>query len=182
MADDPEMDLPDAARAAWVRVRLGAQRNPAGTRPEFDRPSGASGGSRSRRSVVPPGYSGARADDRDPQTLGASWERVVSESGWTAQSRVARLSQLWPSIVGKANAEHAVIDSFDPETGLLAIRASSTTWAESLKLMLPMLTAGINAAVGIGVVSRIDIAGPVAPSWSHGRRRVKGRGPRDTYG
>lgn len=180
MAEDPAADdLPDAARAALIRVRLGAQRFPDDASPDSIRPSVFK---RVRKAIVPPGYSGARADDRDPQTLAATWERVVTDSGWTAQSRVARLSQFWPAIVGKANAEHAQIETFDPETGVLAIRASSTTWAESLKLMLPMLAAGIDEAVGVGVVTRIEVAGPVAPSWIHGRRRVKGRGPRDTYG
>lgn len=180
MADDPTPDdLPDAARAALVRVRLGAQRSQSDAGPDSVRPIVLN---RVRRTVIAPGYSGPRSDDRDPQTLAATWDRVVADSGWTAQSRVARLSQYWPEIVGKANAEHAQIETFDPDTGVLAIRASSTTWAESLKLMIPILAAKIDAAVGAGVVTRIEVAGPVAPSWIHGRRRVKGRGPRDTYG
>ena len=31
-------------------------------------------------------------------------------------------------------------------------------------------------------VDVIDVVGPRAPSWTRGRLRVKGRGPRDTYG
>jgi predicted nucleic acid-binding Zn ribbon protein len=178
MAVEREPELPEAARAAFARVRLAAQgvhsAAPGGSRPGR--------GGQTRRSAAASAYSGPGADARDPQSLAATWEQVVTESGWTAQTRVARLSQMWPQIVGQANAEHATIESFDPVTGVLAIRASSTTWAESLKLMLPMLEGAIDKAVGVGVVTQVEIAGPIAPSWNHGRRRVKGRGPRDTYG
>ncbi|EBV8528738.1 DUF721 domain-containing protein, partial [Streptococcus agalactiae] len=38
-------------------------------------------------------------------------------------------------------------------------------------------------ALGPGVVTRIEVAGPQAPSWRKGPRTVRGgRGPRDTYG
>jgi predicted nucleic acid-binding Zn ribbon protein len=36
--------------------------------------------------------------------------------------------------------------------------------------------------VGNGVVKRMRIQGPAAPSWRKGPRHVSGRGPRDTYG
>ena len=42
--------------------------------------------------------------------------------------------------------------------------------------------AQIAAQVGHNVVTRLHIHGPVAPNWSRGPRRVRGRGPRDTYG
>jgi predicted nucleic acid-binding Zn ribbon protein len=31
-------------------------------------------------------------------------------------------------------------------------------------------------------VKKLNIHGPVAPSWVKGPKRVRGRGPRDTYG
>jgi predicted nucleic acid-binding Zn ribbon protein len=40
----------------------------------------------------------------------------------------------------------------------------------------------IAAVVGHGVVKRMRIHGPTAPSWRKGYRHVSGRGPRDTYG
>jgi predicted nucleic acid-binding Zn ribbon protein len=36
--------------------------------------------------------------------------------------------------------------------------------------------------VGPGVVTKLNVHGPVAPSWAKGPKRVRGRGPRDTYG
>ena len=45
------------------------------------------------------------------------------------------------------------------------------------------LLARIVAELGPDVVTRIVVTGPVAPSWKHGPRSVRGaRGPRDTYG
>jgi predicted nucleic acid-binding Zn ribbon protein len=94
---------------------------------------------------------------------------------------VARLHGLWPEIVGAANAEHAPVESFDLATGQLVVRASSTAWAEQLRLMLPAVRTAIDSYVGSGVVRDIRIVGP-APPRTRGRLRVRGRGPRDTYG
>lgn len=170
--DAPD-EVPDAARAALARVRLAAH----------TAPTVPAGPTRTRRETRTVGsYSGARPDDRDPQTLVHTWDALVAESGWTIRERVSRLHQLWPAIVGQANAEHAIIESFDPAAGTLLVRASSTAWAESLRLMVPMISQAVAEAVGVGAVTSIEVVGPAAPSWSHGRRRVAGRGPRDTYG
>lgn len=162
--------VPEAARAALARVRASARANPAPARVVAQRRGG------------PGEYSGPGPDARDPQALGPAWEATVVVNGWSAPARAARLHELWSQVVGADNAEHAVIESFDPATGLLAVRASSTTWAESLRLMLPMMRARIDEVIGAGVVADIKVAGPTAPRWTHGRLRVKGRGPRDTYG
>lgn len=163
--------VPEAARAALARVRLNVRviASPApGVRP--------------RRQVVPGQYSGPGPDARDPQRLAGAWEETVSDQGWSGAARASRLYELWGQVVGPQNAEHAHIETFDPASGTLVVRASSTTWAESLRLMLPMLGQRISEVIGSGVVSDIQVNGPVAPSWTHGRLRVKGQGPRDTYG
>jgi predicted nucleic acid-binding Zn ribbon protein len=36
--------------------------------------------------------------------------------------------------------------------------------------------------IGPEIVKIVEVLGPRAPSWKHGVRSVKGRGPRDTYG
>jgi predicted nucleic acid-binding Zn ribbon protein len=51
-----------------------------------------------------------------------------------------------------------------------------------LRLLQRQLLVKIAAGVGNGVVKRLKVQGPEAPSWRHGPRRVPGRGPRDTYG
>ena len=78
-----------------------------------------------------------------------------------------------------------LFSGFDPETfadGRLVVRTDSTAWATQLRLMQSQLLAKINAAVGQGVVTSLNITGPSAPSWRKGPLHVPGRGPRDTYG
>jgi predicted nucleic acid-binding Zn ribbon protein len=64
----------------------------------------------------------------------------------------------------------------------LVLVAESTAWATQLRLLAGRLQARLSAEVGSGVVTRIRVHGPSAPSWRRGPRRVAGRGPRDTYG
>ncbi|MGB7980824.1 MAG: DciA family protein [Candidatus Nanopelagicales bacterium] len=171
--------VPDAARAVLSRMRATARaRSTPGTTPgRTVRPPGRR--SRPRRAVG--GYSGPGPDERDPMALGGAWARLVDDSGWRQGLDVAGLHALWPQIVGSANAEHASPESFDPASGVLQIRTSSTAWAEQLRLMLPTLRAAIDGQVGAGVVRDIRIVGPTPPR-TKGRLRVRGRGPRDTYG
>jgi predicted nucleic acid-binding Zn ribbon protein len=86
----------------------------------------------------------------------------------------------WDQIVGPDIARHATPVSFVDEE--LTVQATSTAWATQLRFMLPALHRAIDREVGQGVVARVRVLGPQAPSWTAGPRRVKGRGPRDTYG
>ena len=178
---DPDLTaaVPDAARAVLSRIRASAraasQAAPETARQQRSRP----GRARQRRAAG--GYSGPGPDDRDPLAVGGAWSRLVDDQGWSTGLDVARLHGLWPEIVGAANAEHAPVESFDLETGQLVVRASSTAWAEQLRLMLPAVRTAIDSHVGSGVVRDIRIVGP-APPRTRGRLRVRGRGPRDTYG
>jgi len=65
---------------------------------------------------------------------------------------------------------------------VLTVQAESTAWATQLRLLQRQLLAKIAAGVGDGVVKRLKVRGPLAPSWRYGPRHVSGRGPRDTYG
>ncbi len=122
----------------------------------------------------------AFSNDRDPQGLGASIDRLVNEQGWQDRSAVAVLLVQWPAIVGPELSEHVTPSGFDE--GVLVLQTDSTAWATQLRLLLPDVHRTIDAHLGAGVVARIRILGPQAPSWTAGPRRVKGRGPRDTYG
>ena len=87
----------------------------------------------------------------------------------------------WESIVGTAVAEHAQPEGY--AEGVLVIRCDSTAWAAQLRMLAPTIVARLNDSLGERSVTRIDVRGPDAPSWSHGRRSIRGaRGPRDTYG
>ena len=122
----------------------------------------------------------APSGSRDPEPLGAALERLVVEQGWQDQSAVATLMGDWAEIVGADLAAHVVPVSF--AEGELVLQAESTTWATQLRLLLPQVHRALDERVGTGVVRAIRLRGPQAPSWGSGPRRVKGRGPRDTYG
>lgn len=176
-ADDASGAVPDAARAVLSRVRSAARS--AGAAGDATRPARTKVSRRRRREVA--GFSGPGPDERDPLAIAGAWSRLVDEQGWRTGLDVARLLGMWPEIVGAANAEHATPESFDPATGELFIRTSSTAWAEQLRLMMPSLRTAIEAQVGTGVVREIKVVGPTPPR-TRGRLRVRGRGPRDTYG
>lgn len=126
------------------------------------------------------GYSGPGPDPRDPQPLGAMLARLVKERGWEQPAAEARLFGMWESIVGADLAAHC--RPVKLEEGELTVEAESTTWAMQLKGLTGKLLGRIADGVGRGVVTKLNVHGPVAPSWAKGPKRVRGRGPRDTYG
>lgn len=154
----------DIARAALAAARAG-RRTPA------PRPVVA----RRRR-----GWSGPRPDNRDPQPLGALASRLVAERGWTEHVAAGVVFARWAALVGAEVAEHAQPVSLTQ--GELIVRASSTAWATQLRLLQRQLLTRITAGVGPGVVTALRVQGPAAPTWVHGPRHIRGRGPRDTYG
>lgn len=124
--------------------------------------------------------SGAHPDNRDPQRLGALIDRVGAKRGWNKQISVAMVLRDWANVVGPENAEHS--KPVDFRDGVLTIKCDSTSWATAMRYAAGQIVAKLNAALGQDSVQRIDVRGPNAPSWKHGRRSVRGRGPRDTYG
>lgn len=133
---------------------------------------------RSRR--VDPVSSSAHPDDRDPQTLDATLGRFVTERGWQTELRVHGVFTRWGAIVGRDVSEHVTPESY--ADGRLVVRTDSTAWATQMKLLAPDLVRRLNEELGDGTIEVIDILGPHLPRWTGGRFRVKGRGPRDTYG
>lgn len=120
------------------------------------------------------------ASGRDMQPLSDALSEVVTQRGWAKQISLHTLLNNWASLVGDAIADHSTPESYADK--VLGVRAESTAWATSLRLMAHQLVAKLNAELGDGTVVRIVVRGPSAPSWKHGRRSVQGRGPRDTYG
>lgn len=105
---------------------------------------------------------------------------MAAEFGWRDRLANGQVFGQWTRLVGEEVAEHA-----QPVTlvdGELTVRASSTAWATQLRLLQRQLLARIASGVGHGVVKRMRIQGPTAPSWRNGPRHIAGRGPRDTYG
>jgi predicted nucleic acid-binding Zn ribbon protein len=116
--------------------------------------------------------------------VSAAISNLVRDRGWENQTAVGGLTGRWREIVGDEVAEHVVPESFEQSTDgmVLILRADSTAWATSLRMLLPSIRSRIDAEIGAGTVRDISILGPAAPSWRHGKFTVPGRGPRDTYG
>lgn len=178
----------EVARQALAAARAEARRlgHLPGRVPPSDRSSGdlrseSAVGERARRwRVTPEQRSGAHPDDRDPQLLGPTLDRLVAERGWQTDAAVGGVMGRWAAIVGPEVAAHATPLSYDD--GELVVQADSTAWATQIRLLAPVLLARLADDLGSGAVSSVTVRGPSGPSWKKGRLSVRGRGPRDTYG
>ncbi|MGQ0575953.1 MAG: DciA family protein [Pseudonocardia sp.] len=136
--------------------------------------AGAVGQRRRRR------WSGPGPDDRDPQPFGRLVSRVAMDRGWSSRLTDATVMGRWPQLAGPEIADHCTPVSL--RDGELVLQAESTAWATQLRQLQRQILAKLARAVGDGVVRRVKVVGPSGPSWRHGPRTVRGRGPRDTYG
>ena len=125
-------------------------------------------------------WSGPGPDDRDPQPFGRLVSRVSLDRGWSPRLTDATVIGRWPQLVGSDIADHCTPLSL--RDGELVLQAESTAWATQLRTLSRQLLHRIAVGVGRDVVRRIRVVGPSGPSWRHGPRHVRGRGPRDTYG
>jgi len=141
---------------------------------------GGTGGSYQARRNEPGRASGAHPDERDPQTIDVTLERLVADQGWSTDLRVHGVFTRWASVVGDEVAAHVTPESY--ADGRLVVRTDSTAWATEMKLLAGNLVHRLNQDLGDGTVEVIDVLGPHTPRWTSGRFRVRGRGPRDTYG
>ncbi|WP_157357372.1 DciA family protein [Amycolatopsis nigrescens] len=167
-------DLAKAALQA-ARDKASARGAAPGARKPGTRQPGLPGQNPRRRR-----WSGAGADARDPQPLGRLASRLAVERGWNNRLANGQVFGQWAKLVGEEVAEHAQPVSL--REGELVVQATSTAWAMQLRSLQKQLLTKIAAGVGHGVVRRMRIHGPTAPSWRKGPRHVSGRGPRDTYG
>jgi predicted nucleic acid-binding Zn ribbon protein len=127
------------------------------------------------------GYSGARPDARDPALIGSILPGTLAELGWVGPLAQARLMGQWGSVVGAEIAARCQPVSL--VEGELKVSAESTAWATQLRLMAPQILARIARELPAGLVTKLIITGPSAPSWKHGPWSMHGgRGARDTYG
>lgn len=126
------------------------------------------------------GYTGPGPDPRDPQPFGTLLERMMKARGWQKPKAEATVFGEWERVVGADVAAHC--RPIKLEDGELTVEAESTAWATQLRMLAGRLIARIAGEVGHNVVMKLHIQGPSTPSWSRGPRRVRGRGPRDTYG
>ena len=158
--------------AAWDARRAGRGSGGGGQGDPTDRGPG-----------LPPGRDRPGPTRFDPRTGKSDLRRYAERHGWAGHLAVASVSVRWQEIVGARIAEHAVVESFEP--GRLTLRASSSAWAQQLRLLLPTIERRVAEALGrSGGAVDIRIMGPGGPTWRNGRFGAArgGRGPRDTYG
>ncbi|WP_326550687.1 DUF721 domain-containing protein [Micromonospora sp. NBC_01813] len=169
----PPSTGPQLARAVLDAARARREANRS-RRTGGGRDGGDGGGRRLR------GYSGPGPDPRDPQLFGDVLARLVKSRGWQQPAAEATVFGAWEKVVGPEIAKHS--RPIKLEDGELTVEAESTAWATQLRMLARSLLHRIAKEVGHNVVRKLHIHGPAAPSWSKGPRRVRGRGPRDTYG
>lgn len=173
----------DLARSQ-TRAAAGAGTTPARRRSRANQKSAGSGtgwtpNRRGRRGD--PEMSGAHPDGRDPQGLEGEVDRLIADRGWGLDLQVRAVFARWTELVGDEIGAHSTPESLTD--GKLVVRTESTAWATQLKLFAAMVVKRLNQELGEGTVTVVEVLGPHAPSWKHGRRRSSdSRGPRDTYG
>jgi predicted nucleic acid-binding Zn ribbon protein len=172
MTDDPD-ETPPAHEETGLDLARSIARGLAGKTGPLRRKGG-----KPRRTT--PRASSAHPDERDPQTLDATLGRFVTEQGWQTELRVHGVFSRWSAIVGREVAEHVTPESY--VDGRLVVRTDSTAWATQMKLLAGDIVRRLNEELGDGTIEVVDILGPHLPRWTAGRFRVKGRGPRDTFG
>jgi predicted nucleic acid-binding Zn ribbon protein len=167
----PDKSGPELARAVLDAAKVRRESN------RRTKPAGTGAGSAGRRLR---GYSGPGPDPRDPQPFGAVLAKLVKARGWQRPAAEATVFGDWSKVVGPELASHC--RPVKLEDGELTVEAESTAWATQLRLLAAKLLVQIGRQVGHNVVTKLHIHGPTAPNWARGPRRVRGRGPRDTYG
>ncbi|WP_245927509.1 DUF721 domain-containing protein [Nocardioides silvaticus] len=178
--DDGQDHRPDGLDLARAMMRgaVAPGAAPAGRKKKW-RPSGTKA-PRARRGSQG-GMSGAYPDDRDPQPLGGEVGRLIDQHGWGLDLQVRGVFARWAEVVGPEIGAHSTPETL--QDGTLVVRTDSTAWATELKLLAPSIVKRLNGELGDGTVLVVEVLGPNAPSWKHGRLGLRdGRGPRDTYG
>lgn len=150
----------DPAVAALARVRASAT------------------GSRRRRIPKNPTMTGSGPDARDPRPLGASVDAWATEHGYDADLAVGGLLGRWVEIVGEQVAGHVTVERYDAETRTVLLRAESQEWAVQLRYLIATIQRRIDAEIGPGLVTRIELRGPGTRAKGKWSVRTGRRSPR----
>lgn len=135
---------------------------------------------RGRSPLSPAELGGAGVHPRDPLTVSATMASLFRDRGWVQEVSVGGVVGRWREVVGDQIADHCTPETFTE--GVLVVRTDSSAWAQQLKMLAPQLVRRMAEDVGEGVVKDVRVLGPQGPGFGKGRRSVKGRGPRDTWG
>lgn len=120
------------------------------------------------------------ARGRDPRQLSNLLDTIVQDMGWSEDLDQARILEDWARFVGEGTAAHTRVIGISD--GVLQVQCDSTTWATELRRLRAEMLTRITHEYPDAEIRDLRFLAPGAPSWRHGPRVVKGRGPRDTYG
>lgn len=135
---------------------------------------------RGRSPLSPAERGGPGVHPRDPQMVSSTMASLFRDRGWVQEVSVGGVVGRWRDVVGDQIADHCTPETF--ADGVLVVRTDSTAWAQQLKMLAPQLVRRMAEDVGDGVVKDVRVLGPAGPGFGKGRRAVRGRGPRDTWG
>ncbi|TKR27455.1 DUF721 domain-containing protein [Cellulomonas hominis] len=135
---------------------------------------------RGRSPLSPAERGGPGVHPRDPLTVSATMASLFRDRGWAQEVSVGGVVGRWREVVGDQIADHCTPETF--AEGVLVVRTDSSAWAQQLKMLAPQLVRRMAEDVGEGVVKDVRVLGPQGPGFGKGKRSVRGRGPRDTWG
>lgn len=116
---------------------------------------------------------------RDPRSIGALIIKQADDNGWGPHLARASVIEDWVDLVGSEVAAHTQPDL---DEAVLTIACDSSAWATQLRILRHDILRAIDERYPGTGIELIHVLGPGVPTQIRGPRRVKGRGPRDTYG
>ncbi|MFD5510744.1 DUF721 domain-containing protein [Streptomyces sp. NPDC127051] len=135
----------DLARQALAAARAAA-------RQRGERPSGSRKAHRARTTRQP--------DGREPIGFAALLANLVTDRAWELPSAGGSLVDEWPAVVTDLTG-HVALAGYDPDTGELAVRPSSSPYATAVRLRTRQLIDAANQVLGSATaVRRIRILPP----------------------
>lgn len=135
---------------------------------------------RGRSALSPAERGGPGVHPRDPLTVSSTMASLFRDRGWVQEVSVGGVVGRWRDVVGDQIADHCTPETF--ADGVLVVRTDSSAWAQQLKMLAPQLVRRMSEDVGEGVVTDVRVLGPAGPGFGRGKRSVRGRGARDTWG
>jgi predicted nucleic acid-binding Zn ribbon protein len=135
---------------------------------------------RGRSPLSPAERGGPGVHPRDPLTVSSTMASLFRDRGWVQEVSVGGVVGRWRDVVGDQIADHCTPETF--ADGVLVVRTDSSAWAQQLKMLAPQLVRRMSEDVGEGVVTDVRVLGPAGPGFGRGKRSVRGRGARDTWG
>ncbi len=94
-------------------------------------------------------------DDDLPRRVGESIDRAAAGLGAPRASALHTIFVRWPELVGPAIAAHA--QPLSLKEGVLVIGVDQPGWATQLRFLDTSLKAQLEAALGEGVVARVEL-------------------------